>query len=91
MRLTNPFTGGRYPADYFRPNVVRDLLLLVSVEVTPALVEGWSEEQRKAAGNWALRVHLKASDNNTVRVPEKPSFVPDFRPINPDARSVMEL
>lgn len=87
----NPFSHRRYPDSFFTPLVVRELLLLVSVDVPLADVQSWTNSQRIVAGDWALRTHLRASDNNTVRVPEKPSFIPDFRPMDSACGSVMEL
>jgi hypothetical protein len=91
VRPPNPYTHRRYPSNFFPTPVVRDLLLLVSVEVAAEIIRGWSDLQREIAGDWALRSHLRASDNNTVRVPEKPDFIPEFRQLNREASTVMEL
>lgn len=55
--------------------VLSDILGLVSIEVTPAVVSTWSDEQCQQAERWAGAVHLRASDN-VVRVPPKPDFLP---------------
>jgi len=39
------------------------------------LVSGWTQEQRDAAYDWAMRVHFRASDNSHVRVPPRPEFL----------------
>lgn len=51
-----------------------DWLLLVAVKVPPETVATWSDEQHQEAQQWAVKTHLRASDNR-VRVPEKPAFV----------------
>jgi len=85
-----PFTGQRYPKGHFNVENVRLLLLLV--DATDDLpIESWSEDQIEQAGDWAVRSHLRASDNLN-RVPERPSFIP-VRPLNSGAGTgtVMDL
>jgi hypothetical protein len=50
------------------------LLLLVEHVVPRSRLEAWSPLERYAAGDWALRVHVRASDNLN-RVPSKPECV----------------
>lgn len=60
-------------------SIVYDLLLLVEDEavgkVTLARVRSWALEERRAAEEWAGAVHLRASDNNRVKVPPRPDFL----------------
>jgi hypothetical protein len=56
---------------------VHTALLLADVEVPITTIEEWTEEQRRAAGTWAMAIHLDASDND-VRVPPKPMFLEKF-------------
>lgn len=42
--------------------------------ITDEIIATWSGEQRAAAIEWALAVHLRASDNDDVEVPERPYF-----------------
>jgi hypothetical protein len=54
----------------------RDILLLVrSYEVSLERIANWSEVERADVCAWAGAVHLKASDNVYVRVPEKPALI----------------
>lgn len=71
--MTHPLTGKKYPAGYFDAETVETLLLLADVEC--ADVSKWTQQQQAEAGNWALRSHLKASDNTHVRVPLRPEWV----------------
>lgn len=50
-------------------------LLLVDTEVSREFLCRWSLLQRAIAEDWAIRLHLNASDNCYVRVPPKPGFV----------------
>ncbi len=52
-------------------------LELVSMEVPVEKVKGWTEDQMKAAFEWAWKLHLQASDN-IVRVPPMPEFLKVF-------------
>lgn len=87
---THPFTGKRYSKSFFDARMVESLLLLVAVDIEAGVVARWTPDQLQQAGDWALRTHLRASDN-TNRVPPRPEFVPDFRPLNAGARTVMDL
>jgi hypothetical protein len=51
-------------------------LLLTSEAVTPEMVAQWTQEQLDVAYDWAMRVHLNASDNDDVPVPPRPAFLP---------------
>lgn len=42
--------------------------------ITETTVEGWSDEQRAAAFEWAMATHHHASDNDDVIVPPRPDF-----------------
>lgn len=46
-----------------RPDVVRDMLLVASLEVPLTDIAGWTPTELIAAANWAIAVHLVASDN----------------------------
>ena len=90
--MNNPLTGRPYLKDYFDAERVEALLLCVGVDANQLdVMRDWNPDQLAAAGDWALRSHLRASDNNTVRVPPQPSHVPDIRPLNEGARTVMDL
>ncbi len=52
---------------------MRDVVsLALARRPTRAEVASWSLEERMAAWEWALRTHLRASDNNVRRVPAPP-------------------
>lgn len=53
-----------------------DMLSLVCVTVPPERPAQWTQEQREQALNWAVAVHLDASDND-VTVPPRPEFLPE--------------
>lgn len=55
------------------------LLLLTSADVTEELVEGWTQEQRELAAEWAAACHVDASDGD-VDVPPRPEFLPPDKP-----------
>lgn len=56
-------------------SVLVDILSLVEVFVTEEVVSTWTDEQCELAEDWACKLHLKASDNKYIRVPEKPKFL----------------
>lgn len=59
------------------PEMVADILSLVDVEVHPDYVRGaWDPQQWVTAVEWASAVHLDASDNIGVDIPERPGFLP---------------
>lgn len=58
--------------------VVSDLLALVGYTVTADHIrDRWTPEQLEQAADWAGSVHLNASDNVDVVVPERPAFLDD--------------
>ncbi|EJN11803.1 hypothetical protein PMI42_04817 [Bradyrhizobium sp. YR681] len=62
------------------------LLLVGDVDVSPEMVATWAQDQMDLAYDWAMRVHLHASDNNDVFVPERPDFIPrSVRPSSTDS------
>lgn len=52
------------------------LLLVGDVRVDLKTIETWSADQLAQAYDWAMRVHLQASDNDDVIVPARPEFIP---------------
>lgn len=75
-------------ADLFKPTgnhglvdaeiCFNSLLLVCDTDVTEDLVATWTQEQMDRAYDWAMRLHLHASDNSGVFVPERPDFIPKF-------------
>jgi hypothetical protein len=63
------------PEGELTPQVLSDVLGLVSSEVSPVLIQDWSLHERMMAWDWAWREHLRASDNSTVRRRQKPWLV----------------
>lgn len=55
--------------------IIRDMLLLVDIDVPVEMIMTWTCQQRDQAEDWAAAVHLEASDND-VKVPSKPEFLP---------------
>lgn len=72
---TGEVIEGTYPTAQDDPEVTRDLLLLVSVEVPIETVCGWTPEERKKSDDWASAAMLSASDHNDVVVPPVPQHV----------------
>lgn len=56
---------------------LRDVLLLVEVDVPMETIEGWNYPDALAAFLWATAVHASASDDESVSVPERPAFLPE--------------
>lgn len=52
------------------------LLLVGDTGATEDQVQRWPQHWLDQAYDWAVRVHLQASDNDDVLVPVRPSFVP---------------
>ncbi|WP_156948869.1 hypothetical protein [Bradyrhizobium sp. WSM1417] len=75
-------------ADLFKPTgnhglvdaeiCFNSLLLVGDTDVTEELVATWTQEQMDRAYDWAMRVHLHASDNPGVLVPARPDFILNF-------------
>lgn len=61
-----------------KPRQVRSALLLADLDVPPDHVGRWTTEQRLAAFDWAIRVHLDAGDNDDVVVPPRPGFLDEY-------------
>jgi hypothetical protein len=53
--------------------IAEDALCLVGAKLRAPLA--WSEKRLNEAYDWAMRMHLKASDNARVRVPPMPHFL----------------
>lgn len=51
------------------------LLLVGDTDPNLSQISQWSQDQRDRAYDWAMRVHLQASDNDDVFVPPRPDFV----------------
>lgn len=71
---TDPLTDRPYAPDRFDAATVDTLLMLADGPVPMETILGWSAEEKQAAGDWAMRVYLRASDNRN-RVPAKPLCV----------------
>lgn len=56
------------------PQIVQDVLALAEVHLRLEAIEPWTELELALAYDWAVRVHLGASDNPVKQRP-KPSFV----------------
>ncbi|KAF0205515.1 MAG: hypothetical protein FD173_958 [Gallionellaceae bacterium] len=54
------------------------LLMISGHNVTKDAIESWSDEQCKQAEEWAICIHLKASDNDDVEVPKVPECIIPF-------------
>jgi hypothetical protein len=63
---------------WFRDNKrTQSCLLLVSETEAPLeVIEAWTDLQCQQAEEWAIALHLNASDNDDVVVPTRPDFIP---------------
>lgn len=59
-----------------RSQVVADILALANIRVTQAEVRTWDPDMRERAAAYAAAVHLHASDNPDVVIPQRPAFLP---------------
>lgn len=64
------------PAGGLSASVVAYALALADVTVPEAAAERWTRFEQLTAYDWAMRVHLHASDN-LIRVRPRPSFIDD--------------
>lgn len=62
------------PEGEVSPGILIGLFSLVDTVVPYPVVLTWTKYERLLAYDWAIRVHLHASDN-PVRLRERPSFV----------------
>lgn len=63
------------PQGELKPQLVFDLLCMVSADPDYGQVEQWTPIELLVAYDWAIREHLRASDNTTVRRRPKPWFI----------------
>lgn len=58
-------------------NLTCDILgLVIDIDKMPknAEIDGWTEAQKREVINWAMRVHIRASDNRNL-VPPVPAII----------------
>ncbi len=57
------------------PRIVEDVLCLVGIVVLADTAKDWTQDQRNQVYDYAIRLHLRASDNSRVRLAPKPEFL----------------
>jgi hypothetical protein len=63
-------------AEEMTPEVLRDLISLVSEVMIPAgVIASWTAQEQEWAGEWAAAEHLNASDSTGIRRQPKPACV----------------
>lgn len=67
-------TGMMKPKGKLTPSVCEDVLLLIG-ETPPSDPKTWTESQLAIAYDYAIRIHLRASDNRGVRLHPRPRFL----------------
>lgn len=72
------------------PEIVRNALLLVERVVPLGVVEFWTTEQQRQAGEWAAALHTQASDNDDVVVPPEPEWTKPYE-VNFKGRYVRDV
>jgi hypothetical protein len=60
---------------YSTPVVLDTLCLVMENPPDQDVINRWTDEQRRDAYDWAMRIHLKAGDNAFVRLRPKPAFL----------------
>lgn len=63
------------PQQELTPGLLRDVLLLVGLEVADGIIAAWTPNEQKLAYDYAAREHLRASDNDSVRPRPLPWFL----------------
>lgn len=63
------------PPGELAPGLLRDVLGLVSLEVAVGVIAAWSPSEQKLAYDYAMREHMLASDNHSVRSRPLPWFI----------------
>lgn len=79
------------PQGELTPESLRLVLGLVCNDVPEAVIALWTPNERKLAYDWAMREHLHASDNNSVRRRECPWFVKVAKDVNGESLKEHEL
>jgi len=64
-----------YEPAIWRRETVRDALALAGVQVSAEVVGRWTKYELLLAFDWAIREHMRAADNTSVRRRPKPSFL----------------
>ena len=55
--------------------IVQDAVGLVGYDIPLSRIEGWTKLEQLMVYDWAIREHLRAGDNLSVRRRPKPSLV----------------
>ncbi len=50
------------------------------IEAVQTAVKGWTDDERASAFEWAALTHLRANDNDHIKVPPCPPHVQSLRP-----------
>lgn len=56
------------------PEIVADTCALVGIDLDESVID-WTQAQRDRVYDYAIRLHLRASDNNDVKLAPKPRFL----------------
>lgn len=57
-------------------------LMMAGITVDESAIATWNDDQCRDADVWSCSVHLSASDNDDIRVPHKPDFLPESTKIS---------
>src|SRR5690348_74282 len=63
------------PKQELTPGSLRNVLGLVSLEVADGIIAAWTPNEMRLAYDYAMREHLRASDNHSVRSRPLPWFI----------------
>jgi hypothetical protein len=77
--------AAEYRVRFYRPErltaeVVRNVLGLVSIKVSPNAVARWTDLERLLAYDFAWRCYLKAGDHENVQLRPCPEFIRSREP-----------
>jgi hypothetical protein len=70
------------PRGKLTPELIRDVLMLISLDVDLDTIKTWTPNELLMVYDWAMREHARASDNIVRRRP-RPALLAVARPIDP--------
>jgi len=70
------------PTGKLTPDLVRDVLMMISLDVELEILKTWTRTELLMVYDWAAREHARASDNIVRRRP-RPALLAVARPIDP--------
>lgn len=63
------------PSGELTPQMIRDMLGLAGLDVAERIIDAWTPNERALAYDYAMRQHMRASDDYSVRPRDMPWFL----------------